>query len=356
MPEQVRMVPRRDLLPTPGAFGRLNNVVAIRQQSHQLPSPPDIAPWLEKLAQGGITTLIVDAGTASHMPGEAAPRGVYFRTALADIVRDAIGELAPLVHQRGMALMASVSLRDMGWIDRSLGWQDRRYVPARQAYEPSDALDVFHPAFQEYAAGVLTDLAASGVDGIVFSFEPALTSVEGFSPYAVAGFERDFKTKLTPEAWVPWPVAGVSEGRRVSTGAPPSDFWRWTGWKARERARVLGKLARAIRARTPTVVLAVEVHAESVTEPVAAAVRYSEDVLESKRNEMDAFVLRPAGEGTSASGAVRRLTDVIGEPRRIWVTVTPPPAAVRGRGDRFDAGSVRGAFEPGTGIVYGDVP
>ena len=54
----------------------------------------------------------------------------------------------------------------------------------------------------------------------------------------------------------------------------PPEFWRWVGWKARERTKILERLGRAMRLHATNLQLALEVHQEAVTDPRAALVYY----------------------------------------------------------------------------------
>ncbi|HZS10997.1 MAG TPA: hypothetical protein VFA38_02025, partial [Nitrospirales bacterium] len=294
-------------------------------------------------------------GTSSRTP-QTAPRGVYFRTPLADLVRDVIGQVVAPARQQRVSVFVSISPRDLGWLEPGLGWQDRVFNPVRQQYEPAIARDLFHPALQQYLAGLLLDLAGTGIDGVVFDAEPVMSSIDGFSPYALAGFERDFHMTVAPESWNPWPVAGdIAMGRRIArTQGPtvPPDFWRWTGWKARERMKVLGQLVRTVRAKYPAMLFAMDVHAEAGQDPVAALLQYSEDALEAKLNGLDVFVVRRPVGATPVPAAVRRLTDVIGDPRRVWVTVPVSDLDPERLNRALDPSGDRSGLDAGSGLFY----
>lgn len=360
-PTPARIAPQLPTLPTLRPV-RIADAVAIHVPSAGLPASADIPRWLGELARAGFTAIVLDAGTPPPSAlAKPAPRGVYFRTALADLVRDAVGEVIGPAHQQDFTVFVAVPVRAMGWIDGSLGWQDRSFDPEQQRFYPSGALDLFHPALQEYVGGLLTDLGATGIDGVLFEGEPAMRSVDGFSSYAVSAFERDFHVTLTPETWAPWPVAADREPkRRVAAGraaepAPPAlapDFWRWIGWKARERSNVLGRFARAVRAKYPSMVFAMDMHPEAGHDPVAALIRYSEDVLEAKRNGIDIFVIGTSETTGVATTAAKRLGELLGDARRTWV-ITPlatgDPLRV---GPRLDLATDRAGLDRGTGLLY----
>jgi hypothetical protein len=273
--------------------------------------------------QGDITMVVVDIGTSAgstRIASEDGRRatGIYFRSQWADTIRDIFGELLPLAHQQGLSVFAAVSPRRIDWVDPTLGWLDRSYDTVHRQLRLSPYLDLFHPAFQEYLVGLLTDLADTGVDGILFRNDVSLGPYDGFSAFAVRGFERDFHTRMDPAQFF----------TGTSSQPVPAEYWRWAGWKARERVKILDRLSRAMRLHGNTRHVALEVHPEAVTDPRAALVRYGEDLLEAKRR-FQYFLLRassqassPGANGRQTSVIVEQMKGLLGSWDRIWTTMS----------------------------------
>ena len=301
-----------------------------------IPAGQDLTNWVGDAAGRGITTLLVEIGARqakSQAPVSDQDHGIFFRSGWAPIVRDLFGELIPIARRHGVAVFGVVSPRDMNWIDPTLGWMDRFYDIQRREVRLSPYLDLFHPAFQEYLIGLLTDLAETGVDGVLFRNTPALGPYDGLSSFALGGFQGDFSRPLDPaELFLAAPGdAGRSKFR--------PEFWQWMGWKARERVNVLDRLARAMRLKNPALHVALEVHREAVMKPVAALVRYAEDLLESKRRfeffllSADRPPLRQAAvvdRESARAAALSSMAEQLENPARIWLGLPMPSTGHHG--------------------------
>lgn len=303
---------------------------AITVSSRDLPSPNDLDRWLLSLVEQGVTTIICPLDTASESNSDVSESndrrsGIYFRSEWAPMVRDVVGELIPSAHQRGLTVVVAFSPRRTEWMDPGLGWNDRVYDPARRQLRLSPYMDLFHPAFQEYLIGLLADLAATGIDGLLFQNDIPLGPYDGFSVVAVHAFEKEFQVRLDPSHLFQAVEhgAGLSDGR---TGQYPPEFWRWIGWKAREQTKILERLGRAMRSRADNLQLAVEVHTEAVTDPRDALVRYSEDLLEAKRR-FQYFLLRPTVRSHVGLAerqpiqALDQMKSLLGQGKTIWLAV-----------------------------------
>lgn len=336
-------------------------LAAILIPTRRLPPQEGLDEWVRQLAQAGFTTLVVEAGTVQAQGQKRGPNGqpppqagVYFQTHWAPTIRDVVGQLVPVAHRHGLRVFSAVALWRMNWLEPQLGWTEQTYDQGKRQLVASERLDLFHPAFQEYLIGLLSDLAVGGVDGVFFRTDVPLESTEGFSPYGFKGFERDFGVKLDPATLYGSADPGTS-GKNQRDSAP--EFWRWVGWRARETLRVMDRLRQALRKQSPQLQFALGVHPEAVTDPLGALVRLNEDFLEAKRLGFDSYVI---GEPLSAgSGGGERLVKVIeqavqliGEARQIWVAV-PPSDRESARGfTGLKPEADRMPFAKGTGIMY----
>ena len=196
---------------------------------------------------------------------------------------------------------------------------------------PADGLDLLHPAVREYLLGLLIDLAATGIDGVFLMADPPSGAPDGFSPFALRGYQRDMEQPVDP--------------RRLHLRAQPAlsfapEFWRWIGWKQREQLKAVDSVVRAVRTAYPTLKIAVEVHPEAITNPRAALAWYSEDFLDLRRSHIDYVAISLS---SSQGGTVKPLMGSMNG-KRLLLTV--------------ESGSVSKTllsyFPLGSGLIYKD--
>ncbi len=317
------------------AGGRSRSVssghVAIALSRAQLPPLSALEPWLEGLARAGVTALVVDASTGglpqNATSGEAlspsvesAPKaGVYFATTRARVIDDVLGRVVPLAHRHGLSVFANFSPHDLPWLEKSSEWMTLMYDPSAQTLYSSTTLDLFNPAAQSYIVGLLTDLAQTGVDGILLRAR----SHDGFAyevgTSAIRGFETSFGLSIEP-----WQL--LAPKQPGSDSGESANFWRWVGWKTRTYIAFLQRVSEAMRSERPNVRVMLEVHPETVTNPLRALAEYGEDVVEAKQRGFD-LLLVPGNQQAVVTGSpsrveqvelVRRLAEFVGDSRRVW--------------------------------------
>jgi len=299
---------------------------------------------LGRLRQSGTNTLfvsvvrnrtfpfIVEGGPAKGAPPTptAAP-GVYFKTAWAPVLQDRLSALVGAAHRQGMQVWASLSVRRMDWVHSKLEWADWKFNSQTGRLERAETLDLLHPALRDYLVGLLTDLAGTGVDGIFLAADPPSEASEGFSTTALRKFEKDMGQPVDPSRLL------SAQGRERSLGYAP-EFWRWLGWKQREQSKSVLGVMEAVRAAFPGLMVAVEVHPETVTNPQAAMAMYAEDLLDLRRYRLD-YIALPV-TSTQESLAAKAAEIVRGE--RLLLLVDPT-----------DQSGVKPATLPvGTGLIY----
>lgn len=347
-------------------------LVGLQLSPRTLPDTVSIDQWMQGIHQAGVTMLVLDAGTKPGVGRDTSPAGAYFKTSWAATTRDVFGYAVPAAHHRGLAVFAAVNLRQMNWLDRQLGWNDVMVDRIAGRTVVSSELDLFHPAYQEYLIGFLADLAATGIDGVLFRAEAPSGPQEGFSPHALRGFERDFAVKLDP-ATLMFPDTAAGRVAPVRNGQPArqegtQDYWRWLGWKARETITVMMRLRHAVRQRAPVLQFALELHREAVSDPVTALLQYGEDLLEAKAVRFDFYVtadgpapasfmtvpppnnvpavVRPGG--TFANRAV----ELLGEADDIWLAKPLPAGDAARPWVRVAPAADRASLASGLGLVY----
>jgi hypothetical protein len=315
----------------PESTPTFKGVTALMVAPQDVPPVNELEQWVQTLMQDGITMVLLDIGTnagSNRLASNDGQRaiGIYFRSQWAETIRDIFGELVPLAHQQGLLVFASVSPRRINWVDPTVAWLDRSYDPVHHQLRVSPSLDLFHPAFQEYLVGLLSDLADTGVDGILFRNDVSLGPYDGFSAFGVRAFERDFHTRMEP-AQLFTRAKSTGQGASSDGQSLPAEFWHWAGWKARERVKILERLSRAMRSRANTRHVVLEVHPEAVTDPRAALVRYGEDLLEAKRR-FQYFLVRPFEHAaisevhaSQRSMVLEQMKGLLGASDRIWTAI-----------------------------------
>lgn len=347
----------------PESTSTFKGVTSLMVAPQDVPPVNELEPWIQTLMQDGITMVLLDIGTSAasnRMASNDGQRaiGIYFRSQWAETIRDIFGELVPLAHQQGLSVFAAVSPRRINWVDPTLAWLDRSYDPVHHQLRLSPYLDLFHPAFQEYLVGLLSNLADTGVDGILFRNDVSLGPYDGFSAFGVRGFEQDFHTRMEPaQLFTRAKSPGQGAASSDETAQPlPAEFWHWAGWKARERVKILERLSHAMRLRGNIRPVALEVHPETVTDPRAALVRYGEDLLEAKRR-FQYFLLRSSSQaaasgdnGPQISMVLEQMKGLLGTPDRIWITIPVATDGVVGLGRSSQAD--RAELGKDIGLIY----
>jgi tetratricopeptide (TPR) repeat protein len=287
---------------------------------------------LGRLRQAGTNTLVVGViRNRTFLVEGGGGAGVYFKTDWAPVLQDRLSALVAAAHRQGMQVWASLSLRRMDWVDPKLEWADWKFNSQTARLERVETLDLLHPAFRDYLVGLLTDLAGTGVDGVFLVADPPSEANEGFSTNALRKFEKDMGQPMDPSRLL------SAQGRERSLGYVP-EFWRWLGWKQREQSKSVLGVMEAVRAAFPGLKVAMEVHAEAVTNPQAAMAMYAEDLLDLRRYRVD-YIAVPV---TSAQGSLAAKAAEIVRGDRLLLLVDPTDKS----------GIKPSALPAGTGLIY----
>lgn len=294
---------------------------------------------LGRLRRSGANTLVVEATRSrtsrrSTVEGGSGA-GVYFKTDWANVLQDRLAALVSGAHRQGIQVWAAVSLRRMDWIDPALGWSDWQYNSQTAELVASEAMDLMHPAVPEYLIGLFTDLAATGVDGLLLLADPPSGPGDGFSAHALSRFERDIGQPIDPSR------LRLTQNRDRSLLYAP-EFWRWVGWKQREQLKVVDGILRAVRKAHPHLKVAIEVHPEAVTSPRGALAWYAEDILDLKRYRVDYIALQFS---PSLGPWVNQLADTVSKERLLFLVESSESSR-----------SKPSALPAGTGLIYKEKP
>ena len=343
---RAQQAPRLGVESRPKDYPSAAPVTALLVNPQQLPDGLDLTLWCRELVRAGITTVVIEAWSTSEAVGngEGARKrgGLYFQSSLAPVSRDIVTPLVGAAHQQGLMVYASVGLRRLPWLDAGLGWGLPAYDPTRQGFVGSDHVDLLHPAYQEFLAGLLKDLTATGIDGLLIRADGKIGPAVGVSSFALKGFERDFGFRPDLRD-----IVGTNGGE--SKRAPV--YWQWLGWATREQYHVLARLVSSLQRIRPELKVVVEVHGETIVAPIQGLQRYGEDVLEASRDRHLTILVSDSGAGRDR--VVPRLREILGAAERIWVLRPLPWGTVVQTGQApLPSIRERDPSLAGSGIVY----
>ena len=282
--------------------------VALWLTSEEWLTVSDVRPWIEQLADAGVTALIVEAG---FPPGETVQSGPMgdFQTSKAPVVDDLFKVIVPAAHAKGMAVLASLNLHEPGWTAVNPEWGIATANRADQLFQSIGHVDVLHPDYQRLVSEVAQDLLRTDIDGLVVEARKAKGFAEEWSQTSRRMFERLFE-----------PSFG-SQDQIVSP-----DAWRWAGWKTRTYLEFVARLTRQLRQTRPGLLAAVAVHEHAVLSPVDALMEYGEDVLETKQRGLHIIVKPEPGmaersgeQGARMETVRQRLAPTAGDERQLWL-------------------------------------
>lgn len=287
---------------------------------------------LVRMRQSGANTLVVEV--ARNRGVEKRQAGVYFKTDWAPVLKDRLAVVVREAQRQGIQVWGAMSVRRMDWIEPALDWSDWRYSLQTLELVRGETVDLLHPAVPEYLVGLMTDLAAAGVTGILLAADPYSGPEDGFSPQALRRYTREIGSSLEPGR------LQLAQPRERLGFAP--EFWRWAGWKQREQLKVMDGVFRAVRKVYPHLKIAVEVHPEAVTNPRVALAWYAEDLLDLRRYRFD-YIAFPLSPGLGPW--VNKLEESIRGERLLLIAESP---------ESFRAQNL--ALSTGTGLIYKEKP
>jgi len=268
-----------------------------------------VGPWIAQLADAGVTSLIVEAGSPPRETMQSGPTGVYFQTAKVPVVEDLFKVIVPAAHAKGMAVLASLNLHEPGWTTVNPEWGIVVANRTDQVFQWVGHVDVLHPDYQRLVSEVAQDLLRTDIDGLLVGARRAKGFAEEWSPTSRRMYEGLFGPSFD------------SQGQAVSP-----DAWRWAGWKTRTYLGFVARLTQQLRQTRPGLLVAVVVHGRAAFSPAEALTEYGEDVLETKQRGLHLVVQPESGmsersnEQDAGMETVRqRLAPTAEDGRQLWL-------------------------------------
>jgi hypothetical protein len=317
---------------------------AIRLTLEQLPASGGFDQGIKKMKEDGITTLLIDLGCQGggfQTDPSRALRAPHHLLDLQALLRSYVERS----HRVQLLVYVGVNLRCAGnWHDSpKLEWRDRTYHVPTKTVKESRFFDIFHAEYQQFLLQFLTGLSEESIDGLVFLDDYPLGVYDGVSPTGLSRFQETFGVGFDPvrifqPGFDPLSASKSSGGSTRAQGIPAEDsvFWRWAGWKARERLNIFEQLIGSLRKRDLIVHCGLELHPHGLTDPVRALVDYAQDAMEATRRPFSFFFVRPEIDRQSAfdqqavieklrristKAVLTRLLPVLDDPRRVWVSM-----------------------------------
>ena len=329
----ARAVRLDDLLGKPTTGGSANGILMSLASLRMSDDPVSVIADNQKIA-GAVMLLDVPCGLDGNGLRNGQP-----------LSPRAMGSVIRHLHGRGAAVYLGVTLRCVGHIAegqrRALEqWQDWEYSPTSGALRRSPDYSLAFEGYREFLIDWFSQLRDLPLTGLVFRSEVPSGMYAGFSPLALHRFKREFDMDFDPVQVLNdyGPLSATGSNADVQL---PAVFWKWAGWKARERLRTLRTLVGTLRVRLPRFQFGLEVQRESVADPAHGLVHFAEDWADAARGPFDVFLTTitdakptlppsasrgsPALQGFSARGsegdAVFRMVRHLGKPEKIWVVL-----------------------------------
>ena len=253
---------------------------------------------LKGLRQDGVTSVLIDF----ECPGKGvAPPQPTVRTS--DVSSQSqLPSSVNRIHRQGLLVFVGINLRCLGYLDSrsKKAWLDGSYNPVSGKVQSSPYFDIFHPQYQQVMVYEINKLTDNGIDGVVFLAEVPLGMYDGFRPGSVDTFNKAFHTQMNPHTLFengvsnPGSQFSLDQNQPVRVSASKTtEFWRWTGWKARQRLIVLQGLMDQVHEHKPKMSFGLELHSESIEDPLRALTQFSEDFLEAQQRDFEFFFISP---------------------------------------------------------------
>lgn len=261
-----------------------------RIQAVQIPllegeSIEDLRSSLKRWREEGYNTAILRAfhlpGDRFHGPaaGSAAEdvQGVYFPTSLAPVVADLFTPFVNLCREEKVRPFAWMVTRRAAFGIKGLP-RDAVFDPGTRRIREREFLDVLDKSVALYLEDLFSDLAATGVEGILLQDDLALRMTEGFSPSALARYALETGDSVPPPANL---RVVVKEGKPSVRAGPGFDRWTW--WKTENLAALGKRLQMAAQRTRPGTALVMNLMYETLTDPENGRLWLSQDLGVSLR-------------------------------------------------------------------------
>ena len=304
------------------------------------------------------SVMLLDIGCPVQQPSSLAPveqktENSKWRNAYGQDLEGVIVDAA----DSGQLVFLGVSLPCLGLFSKEAErersqWHEWSFDPTSQRQYLSPYFSLFSSGYQTAMRELLLMFSQLKIAGIVFRDQTPLGPYDGISPIAIKRFESAFDVSLDPVMLfgrgevVRASQSGSGEFQDLTVPAYSNMFWKWAGWKARERLRVMSELVVLLREANPHLQFGVEFHPESLYAPVYALANFSEDWVETTHASFDFFVTHlpnpsysetqtkhdkwsPSNSPMFQRDLVERVVEYLDDPQKVWVIRLESPSPER---------------------------
>lgn len=246
----------------------------------------ELRPMLRAWREAGFDTAVL---RAFHLPGDRPhgpaaflatdeSQGVYFPTDQAPVIMDLMTPFAAICREEGLKAFAWMVTRDARFGESGLP-SEMIYHPPSGAIRPIPRLDVIDPGVLEHLEVLFSDLARTGIDGILLQDDLSSRIVEGFTEGNIQRYMEETGDAVPPYRHLKQVTA--QDGRSYLKAAPAFD--RWVRWKTRRLVNVARRLQDAVTEAVPGTALVMNQMYETLTDPVNGRLWLSQDLRISLR-------------------------------------------------------------------------
>jgi uncharacterized lipoprotein YddW (UPF0748 family) len=236
---------------------------------------PSLKSEIEHLKLSGFNTLIIrvfknPGDSRYHFLPEAHSAGVHFASSTEPVVSDVLAPVLEAAHDLNMKVFAWITTRKSRWIlSGNPDWDSPVIEPETMRVSPGGHLDVFRTDVEKRLLGMLSDLAGTGVDGILLQDDLVSRQFEDFftDPW------RKFKGR---------PFQSNDLFSLFNLGRKPfryrAAYHDWARHKSRSLATVLRRMVRHLKKINPSLEIAVNLYYETAVAPHHGRLWLSQDL------------------------------------------------------------------------------
>jgi len=271
--------------------------IAVELPQSQLPPVSGWVAWFQAVLKAGITTVVLDSAAFDweHEEGRETVQAFIGAAHLAGL---SVWGALDLHQGRGVLLKPE-------WVNRSWAKKGEVVNGHEPTGTPAMRPDPLHPDYQAVIEDRVIRLLRAGCNGIFIRARDSLGYAQEFSDGSFQRFASAFGLTTTPQQLL---------GDAVEE---ESTYWRWVGWRARGYATAAAHIGKLIRDADPAGRLLIEIHGNTVVEPLFGLEQYGEDINDLFRRSRGELVIRT--EDNKGSLLLEQVTQQVGSSDRLWL-------------------------------------
>ena len=329
----LRMTQLEDRLKESTASGLIKGIL-VSLGSIQTPSDLDSVISASQAIERSVILLDVPCGVDENVSDNGRPFSL-----------NGTRTVIQRMHSHGIPVYLGVTLRCLGSLaqeqrDKLENWKDWNYDPRTSRLQRSPYYSLNFEGYQAFLVYWITQLRDLPLTGLVIRNEVPLGLYEGFSPLTVKAFTQEFGVDFHPvRMFNEYRYRAMPTTDSDSSVQLPAVFWKWAGWKTRDRHRIVLNLIQTLRVRLPRLQFGITVQLQSVTDPLQGLIHFAEDWIDVARGPFDMFLMTmedpkppivlPISQGFPAAFSeawtedgvvpVEQIVQQVGQPEKLWI-------------------------------------